>query len=220
MIIGVIIMSLVITYFVSTGAIRFNGDSSGIGQNNNKYTQANTSNDPECTGELHEYYSLGFGVEQQYSGNIIAGKEVVITRSCDGKKITITGTVKQTIENAGEPSSINLDSDYNFDGFNDIESLISDGQGYEGIDSFNIYLYDQKSNQFVLNDKLSNLENIGVDKKKRQIVQYFNFFKNDDAGEKVLMENIIRYVWVKDSLVKVGEETSQVDLYSNENRND
>lgn len=76
-------MSSVVTYFVSTGAIRPNESTSTVGQSNIQSTQTNTSSDPGCTGELHKYYSLGFGVERQYKGTLSEGVKVVFAYSFD-----------------------------------------------------------------------------------------------------------------------------------------
>ncbi len=178
--------------------------------------------DVACNGEANEYYDLGFGFTQEYKGTVAQGKEVNMTLSCDHTNLFVTGAVDQTIVvtsesgvkqelSRGGPHGAVLDTDYNFDGYNDILSLVSAGQGYEAVDSYYVFLYQPKTNKFLFNEQLSNLQNIvGADATKIEIYQSFNFFEMED-GEQVLKNQVVTHTWKGEELVKVREVKTKVE---------
>lgn len=172
--------------------------------------------DAACDGKKDPYYIIGFGVEHTYEGDIKPGMHAKIVLSCDHKKITISGAVDQIIrasdlarytgvesadlaDLSGGDLVVGVDSDYNFDGYKDLSSINSNGQGVSGMKSYFIFLYDPKSNNFVYNNGVSSLENITTNESKKEIYQEFCFYKNDE-----LICNKIYYKWSDDRLLKVN----------------
>jgi len=160
----------------------------------------------ECTGENHPRYNLGFGVEHEYEGTIKEGQEVKIILSCDHKKLKISGAVNQVISSKFQLADlvsgsnvIGVKEDYNFDGYNDLESISSNGQGISALDSYEIFLYDSELNKFVFNEELSNIVNIYPEVSDQTIRQEFNF------GYGIGFERII-YRWEGDKLIKITKE--------------
>jgi hypothetical protein len=136
-------------------------------------------NESECLGESHEYYNLGYGIENVYQGFIKPEKQVEITLSCDHKSLKIEGSVNQIIKSKDLSQYFNgkeieladtisgslvieLESDYNSDGYNDLTSIWSKGSGVSGISSALVFLYDDKNNIFVFNKELSFVNNLSV----------------------------------------------------------
>ncbi len=133
-------------------------------------------NNSECLGESHKYYDIGFGFENVYKGSVTSEKEVKITLSCDHKSLKIEGSVNQVIKAKdlsqyfnGEEMEladtisgslvIEVEKDYDFDGYNDLTSIWSQGSD---ISSKLIFLYDDKDNIFVFNKELSSIDNLNV----------------------------------------------------------
>lgn len=126
-------------------------------------------------------------------------------------KIQSVGAVDQTIVSSSSELSIDIDSDYNFDGYNDITSLYSEGAGYSAIRSYNIFLYEPKTNTFVFNPQLSDLENIGVDENKKEVYQDYYYFDKAISEGGVQMHNRIVYKWKDGVLAKTSEKTEAVE---------
>jgi hypothetical protein len=70
------------------------------------------------------------------------------------------------ISRLGRKSS-DVEDDYNFDGYNDLSAISSNGQGFDGVDSFNIFLYNPKIQKFVYNAEISKLQNSLMDTKNK-----------------------------------------------------
>jgi hypothetical protein len=93
--------------------------------------------------------------------------------------------VIQTIENTTDPGSIVpakaqsvlTTVDANFDGYEDLQLLSQCGG--TGNCSYEFYLYDPKTNQFVHNDFLSNLATPSFDPAKKQVTSSSNSSVND-----------------------------------------
>lgn len=183
---------------------------------NNSEKNISVNTDPACDGEKDPYYIIGLGVEHTYEGDIKPGMHVKIVLSCDHKRITISGAVDQIIRasdiakyTGGESADladlsggdlvVGIDSDYNFDGYKDISSINSNGQGVSGMKSYFIFLYDPKLNKFVYNNAASSLENITTDESKKEIYQEFCFYRNDE-----LICNKVYYKWYDGHLLKVN----------------
>ncbi len=210
-------------------------NSNAVIKDNNQASTTLSNNDPACDGEKNPYATIGYGIKHNYSGSIIAGKKISMTLSCDHKTITLSGSVNQTLQvknkeynEAGSDVGmtedgpdglieladlssgtevIDTDSDYNFDGYNDITSISSNGQGRSAIDSFIIFLYNPKTNQFVFNKQLSNLENISVTENKTLMQQYCYFDSKGYSGKC----NITYYKWKDEKLIKTGGEVQSVE---------
>jgi hypothetical protein len=96
-----------------------------------------------------------------------------------------SGRAIQTIENSTEPGLAYPASvkdvfsvvDANFDGYEDLKILIQCGG--TGNCSYNFYLYDPKSGQFVLNKFLSDLTTPSFDHAKKQVTATANGSAND-----------------------------------------
>ncbi len=138
--------------------------------------------DTDCTGEKNEGYEEGFGVENKYTGFIKKDLPINITLSCNHEKLTISGSVNQTIYGKDIPENdtgwvadlssgaevINVNTDYNFDGYNDISSMYNNGSQ---IENSYIFLFDPINNQFKYNKDLSVMANIMVDAKNKKIIE-------------------------------------------------
>jgi hypothetical protein len=145
--------------------------------------------------------------EHLYDGKIKDDKNIKIVLSCDLKKMTITGAVNQEIlgdtalaDIISGDRVIDTDGDFNFDGYNDISSIVSNGQGRYAIDYYNIYLYQPKDNKFVLSQQLGDLANIHIDNSKKEVVGELG----TGGGGNVVVETI-RYKWNVDNFVKVTD---------------
>lgn len=100
-----------------------------------------------------------------------------------------TGKVVQTIENTTEPGLIEPSTadrvlsllDANFDGYRDIQLMSNCGA--TGNCSYNFYLYDPKTGQFVLNDFLTGLGTPSFDSAKKQVITNWNSSAADWQSE-------------------------------------
>ena len=180
-----------------------------------------TNSDPACDGAKDPDYILGFGIEHTYEGDIKPGMHVKIVLSCDHKKFTISGAVNQIITSAdlkkynngeeveladlvGGENIVDLNSDYNFDGYNDLSSIMSNGQGISGEKSFFIFIYDSRLNKFVYNDNVSSLTNVGAVKEKSEISQTSCFFSSDEKNS--ITCDITYYKWASGHLQKASTD--------------
>lgn len=108
--------------------------------------------------------------------------EVAVTEGTSGR-------IVQTIENTTEAGSIapaKADSvlavvDANFDGYGDLQILTNCGA--TGNCSYNFYLYDPQTSQFVYNDFLSKLGTPRVDATKKQVLTGWNSSAGDWQSE-------------------------------------
>ncbi len=168
-----------------------------------KITQTRSS-DPDCTGGILEHI---------YYGELKEDKPVKIILSCDQERFNIVGSVIQIIDSTNESDMpqndsfnaladisngsqvVYLEDDYNFDGYNDLASISSNGSG---VDSYNIFLYDKKLEKFVFNTELSKLQNILVNENNKYVFEDFSYYEGDKY-----IEDYRRYKWVNGHLVKV-----------------
>lgn len=170
--------------------------------------------DPACTGEDHEYFSLGFGVEHRYEGEIAPGKPVVAVLSCDHTRLTLSGSVNQVISGSADADMdeiiadltagelvVSLDQDYNFDGYNDLSSVVSNGQGMSAVDYTNVYLYDPASKKFRIHQQISGMENVYPNPESKRIEQEFCQF--DEEGVEVVCQSFY-HRWRGGYLVEVA----------------
>jgi hypothetical protein len=141
--------------------------------------------DPACNGSQNQYYDIGFGTEHHYSGEVAPDIKVKITLSCDHTRFFISGDVNQVIATTTELADlvagtevVRVENDYNFDGYNDLSTIWSNGSGQTQIDSSFIFLYNPASNKFILDEKLSSLENSYPKSDTKEIIQYFNFVQD------------------------------------------
>ena len=152
--------------------------------NSNSQNTSSVYSDPNCNGDQNKYADAGFGVEHIYTGEIKKDIHVKIVLSCNQDKLTISGSVNQVITvddikkilNESDvdfvdlsmgSEVVNLDSDYNFDEYNDLSVVSSNGSG---VDSYNIFLYDPTSNKFIFNKDLSSIQNIIINEKAKLII--------------------------------------------------
>ncbi len=111
--------------------------------------------------------------------------------------------VVQTIENSTDPNSIEPAAaksvltavDANFDGYQDLQILSSCGG--TGNCSYNFYLYDPKTKQFVHNDFLSGLTTPSFDQAKKQVMTGSNLSAYDSVGETYRYETGDRYTLIQ-----------------------
>lgn len=132
------------------------------------------SSDPDCTDGVYENI---------YYGEIKKDMPVKVVLSCDQERFNIVGSVTQLIDStngidlAGDDvvlvdissgsQVVDIEDDYNFDGYNDLSAISSNGQGFDGVDSFNIFLYNPKIQKFVYNAEISKLQNTLMDTKNK-----------------------------------------------------
>jgi hypothetical protein len=111
--------------------------------------------------------------------------------------------VVQTIENSTDPNSIEPAAaksvltavDANFDGYQDLQILSSCGG--TGNCSYNFYLYDPKTKQFVHNDFLSGLTTPSFDQARKQVMTGSNLSAYDSVGETYQYETGDRYTLIQ-----------------------
>lgn len=158
-------------------------------------------------------------VEHVYYGNLKEGQPVQIILSCDQERFTITGAVKQVIDIndtkmfpdldmfnaladiASGSGVVYLEDDYNFDGYNDLHTISSNGQGWDGVDSVNIFLYDPVVQKFVFNTELSKLQNVlPPDYENKFIFEDFSYYNGKEH-----VEAYRKHKWVNGHLVKIEE---------------
>lgn len=132
------------------------------------------SSDPDCTDGVYENI---------YYGEIKKDMPVKIVLSCDQERFNIVGSVTQLIDSTNGVDLVGddvvlvdissgsqvvyVEDDYNFDGYNDLSAISSNGQGFDGVDSFNIFLYNPKIQKFVYNAEISKLQNSLMDTKNK-----------------------------------------------------
>lgn len=151
-----------------------------------------------------DYHGEVYGkINHVYRGNIAPNINVVATLSCDHKKISISGDVRQVINSEDisfydpmayfglvvETHNMGFNHDYNFDGYNDMESQVISGSGSN---LYFIYLYDPTIKRFVPDESLSNMPNIEPDEDKKEIIQY------GKVGETFI------YKWIDHKLKKIN----------------
>lgn len=116
--------------------------------------------DPKCTGEKNEYHDIGYGIEHVYTGNITNNMPIKVVLSCDHERFTITGAISQIItgkeikgNDTGELADtstgsivVYLDEDENKDGYNDLQTILSNGSQ---VDTYASFLYSPVKKQFV-----------------------------------------------------------------------
>jgi hypothetical protein len=111
--------------------------------------------------------------------------------------------VIQTIENSTDPAAIEPATatsvltavDANFDGYQDLQLLSTCGG--TGNCSYNFYLYDPKTKQFVHNDFLSGLMTPSFDQAKKQVMTGSNLSAYDSKGETYQYENGRQYTLIQ-----------------------
>lgn len=153
-----------------------------------------------------------------YYGTLKDGERafpIKAVRSCDSTRLVISGAVSQTLLGK-KPSdefghyfpgdgthSINFDEDYNFDGYNDLQVIVSAGSGWAAVITSNYYLYDPSLDSFEFNDELSSYTNLYVarDKRRLAVSQGLGMYWGHYAKY---------YVWRDGELVK--DETKTCDL--------
>ncbi|MFA6252280.1 MAG: hypothetical protein WCX74_02680 [Candidatus Paceibacterota bacterium] len=112
----------------------------------------------ECEGNKKQYYQVN-------GKNIFVQLEGV--NNCDYYQIRIYGGgIDQKIEGHAD---LSFNNDYNFDGYKDISVLVDVAQN----NSYGIYLYNQKENKYIFNEKLSELSDISVDANKKEIISFW-----------------------------------------------
>ena len=158
--------------------------------------------DPNCNGEKNESYSIGFGIEHEYTGTIIEGKNVKAILSCDHDQITISGSVSQKIlakdirlydEEVVSESERTMIGDYgDFTELADLsrgaEIAVDFGNDYNfdgyndlatlassgsGYSTILVFLYNPKSNTFEFSRDISSKINIYPNKDEKILEQRF-----------------------------------------------
>ncbi|MES2638370.1 MAG: hypothetical protein V4850_02780 [Myxococcota bacterium] len=180
--------------------------------------------DPACTGAAHPMASIGFGVEHLYEGDVAPGKHVKVVLSCDHTRLVVSGAFDQVIgpaditaagDGVGELADlsggelvVSVATDMNFDGFNDLVSVQSNGQGRAAIDGSLVFLYEPEAGRFRYHAALSALENVSADPVTREIRQEFCGLPAE--GTPAYAEGrsecvVTRHTWEGGRLVSHGE---------------
>ncbi len=142
---------------------------------------------PECEGVKKSGLSDGFPHTDTRS--IKTGSNITITLSCDFLNLDITGAVEQKINSqiwnndpkaereelidgafgaqfVAEPNMIPEEAidlrDFNFDGYNDLVLLQTNGNGSVQVDTYKIFLYSPTEKKFIYSSEFSNIENINI----------------------------------------------------------
>lgn len=183
--------------------------------------QISTISQSTCLGKNDPYYNLGFGIEHEYNGNIQSNMPVNIVLSCDHKTFTITGSINQIITSRdtvdssykGEISEladlvsgtevVKVNTDYNFDGYNDLSTINSNGSGVNQVDGYYIFLYNPSLKKFVYNKELSQIENVYVPEGSKNEVASSAYYIN---GYKTTF-----YTWSQGKLIESRKTVTCVD---------
>lgn len=177
---------------------------------------------------------------RSYNGQVASGTPVNIMLSCDHKEFVITGGVQQVlkslqlsgkkiettegtmtwedmslVDTSSGTDVVHLDTDYNFDGYNDLTSIWSNGMGATGINSVLVFLYDTEDSKFVFSAPLSSIQNIKVKSESKTVLSHIGFGADGYIAQ--------TFTWAKDKLYKSAEtecsssrltdETEQIDSY-------
>jgi hypothetical protein len=196
--------------------------------------------DPYCTGSDHPKADFGYGIENTYTDFITPAMPVTIVLSCNQDKLTITGSINQIITSEdiihGEgldiangmdtlrysPDDFNLvdtsngsevidtATDFNFDEYNDLSVIVSNGmddEGYDGLDEYAIYLYNPSVHQFIYNSDLSSIANISVNESQKTVVSAHNckLKTGKDGNDYATHCNYDVYKWVGEKLIEVAK---------------
>jgi hypothetical protein len=133
--------------------------------------------DSPCVNKRYKYT----GPEEIYSGYLKPGSPVTVTLLCDRDQLNIEGSVEQIITNPHPDREtmglvatlgahgIALETDYNFDGYNDLETIPNQGSGWQAIVDYDIFLYDPLTKQFKYSQELSALSWLQVDSKNKTL---------------------------------------------------
>lgn len=162
------------------------------------------------------------GDSHTYYGYLAEGVPIKIMLSCDRTKLIISGSVNQTIDGnsvfvEGDPlveltdvsngsEVVSIAFDYNFDGYNDLQSVFSSGQGVQALSSSVVFLYDPQKKEFILNDDLSSIFNISVSSTTREIIEHVYTF---DQHTDTVTDKRTYYVWNSGRLEKIKTENFQ-----------
>jgi len=133
--------------------------------------------------------------------------------------------VIQTIENSTDPGAIEPATatsvltavDANFDGYQDLQLLGTCGG--TGNCSYNFYLYDPKTKQFVHNDFLSALMTPSFDQEKEQVMTGSNLSAYDSEGETFQYQDGGRYTLIQKQVSTWDRNGHTVTLRTYELRN-
>lgn len=130
-----------------------------------------------CVNKQYKYK----GPEDTYSGFLKPGSPVTVTLVCDRDQLNILGSVEQIITNPHPEretwglvatlggNGIAIETDYNFDGYNDLQTVPIQGSGWQGVVGYYIFLYDPETQQFKYSQELSALEWLQVDSKNKTL---------------------------------------------------
>lgn len=99
--------------------------------------------------------------------------------------------------------TISTKSDFNFDGYNDLSLLQSDGQGSMAVDSYLVFLFDPKIKRFVYSKELSAIQNIDTAPNDKTIISY------QGEGNSSYSSKI--YSWHDGQLVLTSAESCSAD---------
>ena len=150
-----------------------------------------------------------------YTGMLNTDMLVTMLLSCDQKKVTVTGAVTQTITAtdigvdthtdlvdtiAGSGGVVAVDTDYNFDGYNDLALITSRGGDVDAITSYAIFLYNAVTKKFEYNSELSAIENIGVNEPHKWVTSTYTCAARIDKNDC----HSYAYTWVAGHLKKVN----------------
>jgi len=220
----IIIVATAVILFGGVFAWQYLAKSNEINRNDNI-----VKNDETYNGKNNPYYDLGFGVEHEYKillneGDVKWAMPIKAVLSCDHEKITISGSINQTIssdlvdfydggekvilDELVEPEGIEdniFAKDYNFDGYDDLVIVYIRGNGVSAIETDLIFIYDEKDNKFVFQSDLSSLTNVSVQYSDKTIQQNFNLGYSQKTGGSLGFENI-SYKWYNNLLIKISDE--------------
>jgi len=208
-------LSLALLVIGLIGGYRIGTTKPDYGGESNLYTPPLTQMDPYCDGVTNELYDIGYGFEHAYKGEITKDMPVIMVLSCDHTRLTITGSVTQIINgkdvqgnDTGEIADtssgsyvVDVDTDYNFDGYNDLASIMSNGYGFHGVDSYAIFLFDPTQSKFVYNIDLGKIKNILVNEETKTVIEGVCGIDTDD--EEVCQESYIAYQWKNGKLMEL-----------------
>ena len=147
-----------------------------------------------CNNDSFNYYQFGKSkilIETSYFNESEKYKE-----DCKICQVGIFGKGMSQVIGDSYCENVSFENDYNFDGYNDLAIKTIEARN----DSYDIYLYDKKSNGFVKNLELSNLANVFIDLKNKRIVSGYNGRDDRNKEEYEYIDSklkLVRSCWMK-----------------------
>ncbi len=148
----------------------------------------------------HTRLTLSGAVNQEISSKELAKDQANTTFNSEtGKPVTFDESTELADLSAGT-NVVTIKNDFNFDGFNDLQLVASNGQGSMAIDGYYIFLYSSSTKQFKYSPELSAINNISISEDlPKTIEQAFSYGFNTGG-------NRVHYKWTPAGVLYKSDE--------------